>query len=179
MNVEHIHRRSAILTPSDLPCLKNVCSVDISAGCAHECVYCYSRSYSQAPPEGTVRFYANTLEKMKDEWPRKRKKPERVYFCPSSDLFQPVQEILDAAHEMLAFILRQGARVAITTKGRIPEAHLALLCDHAERGRRSVFESVVRKALRRLGRRSGQRASGNRHRPLPYAVAEGRRHRAG
>ncbi|HOZ49891.1 MAG TPA: radical SAM protein [Candidatus Hydrogenedentes bacterium] len=133
MIIEHVHRKSAVLTPSDLPCLKGVCSVNISSGCAHECVYCYSRSYSQAPPEGTVRFYANALEKMKAEWPRKRKKPERVYFCPSSDLFQPVPEILAAAYEMLAFILEQGARVAITTKGRIPERHLTLLSEDADR----------------------------------------------
>ena len=133
MIIEHVHRKSAVLTPSDLPCLKGVCSVNISSGCAHGCVYCYSRSYSQAPPEGTVRFYVNALEKMKAEWPRKRKKPERVYFCPSSDLFQPVPEILAAAYEMLAFILEQGARVAITTKGRIPERHLALLSENADR----------------------------------------------
>lgn len=133
MNVQHVYRKSSVLTPSDLPCLRKVCSVNISMGCAHECVYCYSRSYSQAPQEGTVRFYANTLEKMKAEWPRKRKKPDRVYFCPSSDLFQPVQEILDAAYEMLAFVLRQGARVAISTKGRLPERHMALLRDHSER----------------------------------------------
>ncbi len=133
MDVIHTHRKSAVLTPSDLPCLRNVCSVNVSAGCAHGCVYCYSRSYSQAPPEGTVRFYANTLEKMKAEWPRKRKKPDKVYFCPSSDLFQPVAEILDAAHQMLAFILDQGACVAITTKGRIPQRHMALLLKHSER----------------------------------------------
>jgi len=133
VNVEHVQRRSDVLTPSDLPCLKRVCSVNVSAGCAHECTYCYSRSYSRAPAPGTLVFYANTLEKMKAEWPRKRKKPDTVYFCPSSDVFQPVPEILDMAHGMLAFVLEMGARVAITTKGIIPTQHMALLAAHSDR----------------------------------------------
>ena len=132
MEVINKTRKSAVLTPSDLPCLRNVCSVNVSAGCAHGCTYCYARSYSQAPTEGKVLFYANTAEKLIAEWPRKRKTPDRVYFCPSSDLFQPVPELLDAAYDMMEFILAQGATVALTTKGVIPERHMALLLAHPE-----------------------------------------------
>ena len=127
------NRKSNVLTPSDLPCLRDVCSVNISSGCAHGCAYCYARSYSQAPAEGSVVFYVNTAEKLMAEWPRKRKTPRKVYFCPSSDLFQPVSEMLDVAYEMLDFILAQGARVAITTKGVVPERHLNLLVSHPDK----------------------------------------------
>jgi len=83
-----------VLTPSSLACLAHVPTVNFTAGCAHECPYCYARGYLTHPGEGKIRFYTNTLAKLREELRRKRKKPTTVYFSPSSDLFQPVPEVL-------------------------------------------------------------------------------------
>lgn len=124
-------RRSAVLTPSRLACLARVATVNLTSGCAHGCVYCYTRGYSTYPGEGTIRLYTNTLARLREELPRKRNKPSAVYFSPASDLFQPVPEVLDAAYDVLEFLFRSGVGVTFLTKGRIPERHMELLKGHA------------------------------------------------
>lgn len=120
-------RKAAVLAPSQLACLAWLPTINLTAGCAHECLYCYARSYSQNPGQGRVTLYTNTLEKLREELPRKRRRPEAVYFSPSCDVFQPVPEVLDLAYEVFAFLLRQGIGVALLTKGRIPDRHMDLL----------------------------------------------------
>ena len=126
-----VERKSAVLTPSSLACLAHVPTVNLTAGCAHECRYCYARGYLTHPGEGRVTFYTNTLTKLQDELRRKRKKPTTVYFSPSSDPFQPVPEVLNMAYDVFRFLLGSGIGVAFVTKGRIPERHRNLLAAHA------------------------------------------------
>ena len=126
-----IERKSAVLTPSSLACLAHVPTVNLTAGCAHECRYCYARGYLTHPGEGKVAFYTNTLAKLREELPRKRKKPTTVYFSPSSDPFQPVPEVLDMAYDVFRFLLASETGVTFVTKGRIPERHRKLLAAHA------------------------------------------------
>ena len=124
-------RKSAVLTPSSLACLAHVPTVNLTAGCAHECRYCYARGYLTHPGEGKVRFYTNTLTKLREELCRKRKKPMTVYFSPSSDPFQPIPEVLDMAYDVFRFLLESEIGVAFVTKGRIPERHRNLLAAYA------------------------------------------------
>ncbi len=124
-------RKAAVLTPSQLACLSKMPTINLTAGCAHECLYCYARSYSQNPGRGRVTLYANTLQKLRAELPRKRKRPRAVYFSPSCDAFQPVAEVLELAYDVFAFLLGEGIGVAFLTKGRIPDRHMELLRDHA------------------------------------------------
>jgi DNA repair photolyase len=126
-----VERKSAVLTPSSLACLAHVPTVNLTAGCAHECRYCYARGYQTYPGEGKVRFYTNTLAKLREELRRKRKRPTTVYFSPSSDPFQPVPEVLNMAYDVFKFLLESEIGVAFVTKGRIPERHQNLLAAHA------------------------------------------------
>ena len=125
-------RKSAVLTPSDLPCLRTIPTINLTAGCLHGCLYCYARDYSQFPGDGRIIFYENTLDMLRDELSRRRTKPEAVYFSPSSDLFQPAPEVLDMAEATLRFLLGKGVRIAFLTKGHIPNRVLALMGDQAE-----------------------------------------------
>jgi len=124
-------RKSAVLTPSSLACLAHVPTVNLTAGCAHECRYCYAGGYLSHPGEGRIRFYTNTLTKLRDELRRKRRRPATVYFSPSSDPFQPVPEVLDMAYDVFRVLLESGIGVTFVTKGRIPERHRKLLAAHA------------------------------------------------
>lgn len=85
-----------------------------------------------------VVLYTNTLEKLKRELGRKRVRPGAVYFSPSSDVFQPVPEVLAMAYEVMAFLLSNGVGVAFLTKGEIPARHMALLAGDASLVRAQV-----------------------------------------
>jgi len=90
MKVELIKRKGAALTPSSIRCLSWMPTVNITAGCSHGCLYCYTKGYLQYPGDGVVRVYHNTAEQIAQEIKRKRrrgKEPVAVYFCPSSDAF--------------------------------------------------------------------------------------------
>ena len=124
-------RKSAVLTPSSLACLSRIPTVNLTMGCAHGCLYCYTRGYRAYPGEGTVNVYANTLELLRHELQRRKQKPAAIYFSPASDLFQPVPEVLNLAYEVLREILNRGIGVAFLTKGLIPERHMSLLQENA------------------------------------------------
>lgn len=131
VRVINTRRRSAVLTPSSLACLSRIPTMNLTMGCAHGCLYCYTRGYRAYPGEGTVHVYGNTLDLLRRELLRKKYKPAAIYFSPASDLFQPVPEVLDLAYHVLQEILARGIGVAFLTKGAIPESHMSLLLDNA------------------------------------------------
>ena len=130
VNVQFVERRSQALTPSALACLATIPTINLTAGCAHGCIYCYTRGYSRYPGEGTVLVYRNTAAQVTRELARRRKKPMAVYFSPSSDAFQPVAEVLDAAYQTMKILLENGVGVQFVTKGAIPEWFYALFERH-------------------------------------------------
>lgn len=75
LEVTPIQRKSAILSRSSLACLKILPTVNLTVGCGHQCIYCYTQGYSIFPGDGKVQYYANAYEKLADELPRKRKRP--------------------------------------------------------------------------------------------------------
>ncbi|HJX12094.1 MAG TPA: radical SAM protein [Dehalococcoidales bacterium] len=124
-------RRSSVITPSRLACLANVPAINLTSGCAHGCVYCYARGYSVYPGGGEVVIYENVLEKLEIELSCERNKPRSIYFSPSSDLFQPLPEVLELGYSVLEFLLSKGIGVAFLTKGHIPDKTMKLLFNHA------------------------------------------------
>ena len=119
-------RRSRVLSNSALPCLRDVATVNVTRGCAHGCLYCYTRGYSNYPGEGRVVVYSNLAEKIDSELAGKRKPVWRVYFSPSCDPFQPLEASLDVTYEVMHLLLARGISVAFLTKGEIPERFLKL-----------------------------------------------------
>lgn len=130
VTVVRARRRSRVLTPSSLACLSNLPTINLTAGCLHDCVYCYIRGYKNYPGESRIILYEDTLERLKREVRDSASKPHAVYFSPSSDLFQPAREVLDLAHVVLEFLFEQGIGVAFLTKGDIPTRTLRLLIDN-------------------------------------------------
>lgn len=78
MKVVPVQRKSAVLTPSSLTCLSNVATVNLTSGCAHGCLYCYTRGYSGYPGQSEIRLYTNTAAKLREELRRKRRRPRAV-----------------------------------------------------------------------------------------------------
>jgi DNA repair photolyase len=132
VTVTRARRRSSVLTPSGLACLSALPTVNLTAGCLHDCVYCYIRGYRNYPGESRIVLYEDTLERLQYELRPGQPKPRAVYFSPSSDLFQPAPEVLELSHAVLEFLFSEGIGVAFLTKGEIPDETLELLIDHAD-----------------------------------------------
>ena len=49
VNLEFVERKSAVLTPSSLVCLSKTATINLTSGCDHGCVYCYTKGYSYSP----------------------------------------------------------------------------------------------------------------------------------
>jgi DNA repair photolyase len=150
VNISWIERKSPVLSASSLSCLSHIPSVNLTSGCAHECVYCYARGYSVYPGENKVVIYKNTLEKLKSELPRKKNRPQAVYFSPSSDIFQPVSEVLELSHSILEFLLSNGVGIAFVTKGHIPDMTMGLLLNHASKVRAQIGIITHDENIRRI-----------------------------
>ncbi len=119
-------RRSAVLTPSRIPCLGKICTINITQGCALECGYCYIQGYSDYPGPGKVILYENTAELLASELQRRRRKPHRVYFSPSSDAFQAVPEVQELTFRTMSLLLDAGVEVSFLTKGFVTERFFEL-----------------------------------------------------
>jgi len=132
VTVTRAKRRSKVLTSSGISCLSVLPTINLTAGCLHDCNYCYIRGYRNYPGESRIVLYEDTLERLEYELRPGKPKPRAVYFSPSSDLFQPAREVLELSHAVLDLLLRQGIGVAFLTKGNIPIETLHLLTDHAD-----------------------------------------------
>lgn len=107
-------------------------TINMTAGCVHGCAYCYIRGYSQYPGDDAVVVYRNTAEQVQHELKRKRRKPRAVYFCPSSDAFMPVPQVLDQSYRTMQLLLDEGIGVQFVTKGLIPDCFFDLFEQHPE-----------------------------------------------
>ncbi|MBI4287576.1 MAG: radical SAM protein [Chloroflexi bacterium] len=150
VNVGWAERKSSVLSSSSLACLASIPAINLTAGCAHDCVYCYARGYSGFPGEDKVVIYNNILDKLKNELLRRKNKPQAVYFSPSSDIFQPIPEVLELSHSLLEFLLSRDIGIAFLTKGRIPERTLRLLLNHANKVKAQVGIITYDDNIRRI-----------------------------
>ena len=133
INLQFEDRRSKILSGSDLNCLHDVSTINITRGCAHRCLYCYAQGYSNYPGEGKVFLYRDLPQKLEAELAKKRKKPTRVYFSPSCDAFQPLDAVQDATYEVMRILLHRKISIAFLTKGAVGDRFLNLFAEHHER----------------------------------------------
>jgi len=127
-----VDRKSNALMPSSLQCLSYLPTINMTAGCVHGCAYCYIRGCSQYPDDYAVVVYRNIAQQVERELQRKRKRPNAVYFCPSSDEFMSVDEVLDQSYRTMRLLLHQDIGVQFVTKGAIPERFIDLFASRHE-----------------------------------------------
>jgi DNA repair photolyase len=119
-------RKTAVLRPSAVPCLRGLSVINLTEGCALGCVYCYAQGYTRYPGDGRVAVFADTPERLRAELRRKRKWPRRVCFSSASDAFQDLPQVQDAAFRTMQVLLEAGIEVALLTKGFVGEQFFAL-----------------------------------------------------
>jgi DNA repair photolyase len=86
-----------------------------------------------------VLLYENTPDLVEHELRRKRKKPRRVYFSPSSDAFQYLPQVQAVTLRTMTVLLDAGVEVAFLTKGFVTQPFLRL------------FATVPRKVFGQVG----------------------------
>ena len=143
-------RKSGALSPSTLKCLNETPTLNITAGCAHLCIYCYARGYSNYPGDETIILYSNLAEKLENELARKRKTPTFVYFSPSCDAFQPVKQVLDSAYSLMELLLNKGIGVRFLTKGSIPNKFIKLFKSHSNIVQAHIGITTLSRQLQKL-----------------------------
>jgi DNA repair photolyase len=120
-----------VLTPSAIPCLQRLPSVNVTLGCAHGCGYCYIQGYANYPGDDRIVLYTNTAELIRAELQSMRRKPKRVYFSPSSDAFQYQPEVRAVSLEAMKVLLEAGVEVAFLTKGFLTDECHELFARHS------------------------------------------------
>jgi DNA repair photolyase len=143
-------RKSAVLIPSSIACLSRMAAINLTSGCAHGCVYCYARGYSAHPGEDKVVLYRDTLDKLKEELAHKRKRPQAVYFSPSSDLFQPVPEVLELGYRILELLFSRDIGVAFLSKGHIQDKTMSLLLSHPDKVKAQIGIITLDEDIQRM-----------------------------
>jgi DNA repair photolyase len=132
--LEEVPRKSRVLRRASFGCLRQTWVVNITQGCMLGCVYCYARSYANAPPKGTVLLYADLPEKLAEELdsPRRRAPVKWVSFNTASDSFQPHPRVQEVTREAIDVLLKRGVGLAVLTKGWISRSSLELLASRPD-----------------------------------------------
>ncbi len=150
MKLRFKERKSCVLSPSTLLCLDKTPTLNLTAGCAHLCIYCYARGYSNYPGDETIVLYSNLAKKLESELDRKRKTPEFVYFSPSCDAFQPVKQVLDSTYSLMDLLLGKGIGVSFLTKGTIPKKFITLFKSHSNIVQAHIGITTLNRQLQKL-----------------------------
>ena len=134
-------RKTPVLKPPSFGCLSTIPSINITRGCAFQCVYCYARGFTSAPPKGKVYYYHNLPDLVERELERRSKRgrlPVWVTFSTSSDPFQPFDETLSIAYRVMETLLKRGIGISFLTKGHIPDEFIHLFSRHRSKVRARI-----------------------------------------
>lgn len=148
--LQHAERRAALLAPSSLDCIRHAPTINMTVGCGCRCTYCYARAFPEYAGDDYVAVYENLAPKLAAELARKRIKPKRVYFSPSTDCFGPYRELQEATCEVMRVLLEAGVGVSFLTKGHILPFVYELFRAHASLVHAQIDISTVDAKLSRI-----------------------------
>jgi len=142
-------RKPPVLKHPSLHCISRYHTINLTAGCPYGCRYCYAQGFRSNPGRGKVVFYSNTLELLRRELPRKRTRPELIYFSTACEPFIPDRRILDCQYGIMELLLKHSVFLLILTKSRIPARFLDLFSDypklvHVQVGLTTINDDVRR-----------------------------------
>lgn len=126
MRILKIERKGPILKSPSFECLREIPSINVTAGCLHGCLYCYAFGFQSTPKDGTVLLYQNIPKLLLTELNRKKVLPSLVSFSTASDPFQKDEEILSTTFETMEILLKKGISISFLTKGFIPPFFIEL-----------------------------------------------------
>jgi len=116
-----------IKTPN-LPCLRGRFKIDLTDGCYHNCIYCYTYSQPRTGlPRGMVLIRRNIVEKVSRQI-AKLSFVKPIYISPNCDPFQEV--VRGEVKGLVEVLVREGLPFYFVTKGAIPKEVLDMVNGH-------------------------------------------------
>ena len=156
MTIEPRLRKGKVLTPSAIPCLQRLPTVNVTLGCSHGCGYCYIQGYANYPGDDRIVLFTNTAELIRAELQSMRRKPKRVYFSPSSDAFQYQPQVRAVSLESMRVLLEAGVEVAFLTKGFLTDECFELFAQYPSKVFAQIgITTTDQKLLRQIEPRAG------------------------
>jgi DNA repair photolyase len=145
-----VFRKTSVLSRPTLPCLSAHHTINLMAGCPHQCLYCYAQSFRSHLGKDKIEFYANAIPLLRDEMTRKRKKPTLVYFSTACEPFAPIPKVLASLYEAMQLLLGHSVFLLISSKSEIPENFLQLFARHPNMVHVQIGLTTTNDAVRRL-----------------------------
>lgn len=142
-------RRTRVLRRVALHCFRDGLTVNLTAGCLHDCVYCYAQGFESTPKDGSVHLYENIPNLLLMELNRMRRRPTFVSFSTASDPFQPQNRVLSTAFSTFEILLRRGTCVSFLTKGVIPQEFMDLFSRYRHLVRARIGIASTKEEYRR------------------------------
>ncbi len=143
-------RKTEVLKHPSLPCLSRFHTINLLAGCPHECRYCYARSFRSNPGNGDVLFYCNTFDLLRSELSRKREKPCLVYFSTACEPFISCKSVRDVLFSVMVLLLDHGVSLLISSKSSIPDRFIQLFSAHSGKVHIQIGMTMADDRIRRL-----------------------------
>jgi DNA repair photolyase len=129
-NVRWVDRKGPVLHPGPLPGQGDVLSLNVAAGCAHQCAFCSMRASPGYSGDNVVSFFKDTAEQLAAELARRRAQPRAVYVSPSTDPFMPFPDLQEETAQVVEVLARHGIEAWLMTRGYIRPGALRTLVAH-------------------------------------------------
>lgn len=144
-----VRRREPVLRVS--PSAPGVYGVDLTAGCAHQCIYCPVRNAGRVDDVGRLPFDPFTAEGVAAAIGDGLSDVHTIVLGPLSDPLPPIRQVRAEAIRVAETVLDHGLKLLILTRGRFPRRLIELLGAHSDRARVALGLFTQNKALvRRL-----------------------------
>ena len=131
-------RKKEALSRGSLTCQGEIRTLNVTRGCAGQCIFCYARSYPGSPPPGQVMLFNELPGQLRATLssPRRRSAlPRWILLNSNSDGFLGGAEVLQVTGQCLEALVAHGVGISMSTRGMIPEDVISLLGRHARHTR--------------------------------------------
>ncbi|RUL87903.1 radical SAM protein [Tautonia sociabilis] len=145
-----VRRRGPLLRPARGEAGRGgLFGIDLTAGCALDCAFCYVRGTPRYPGPGRLLFDPRVVEAIGPAIDAMEAPPRRVVLSPSSDPLPPVREVRRATLRIVEELLGRGIEVVLMTRGRVTRDVAGLLGSAPGLSRAAVGVATLRRSLSR------------------------------
>ncbi|QDV35783.1 SPL family radical SAM protein [Tautonia plasticadhaerens] len=145
-----VRRRGPLFRPArGGPANPGLFGLDLTAGCALGCSFCYVRGTVRDPGPGRLLFDPDVSSLVGPALDAMERPPARVVLSPSSDPLPPIREVREATLRVIETLLGRGIGVVLMTRGRVTRDVVRLLRSAPGLCRAAVGVSTLGRTLSR------------------------------
>ena len=127
-NLSRVRRRGPLLRPARGGAERSgLYGLDLTAGCALGCAFCYVRGTARDPGPDRLLFDPRVVDALGPALDALEIPARRVVLSPCSDPLPPIREVRVATLRVIEELLGRGIEVSLMTRGRVTHEVVALL----------------------------------------------------